>query len=186
VELASFGSWKDVLAYARSSDAVVDGLYYQAPLDYRPTRLSPCGPDVGSWGDRVRCGPYSYLVRGRTIRIWPPGSNLRRDDPNRADPFTADVHHLPRFRRPVTQSRFTSSSENPLLSEGAGSLLLAGVGLVVVGVIGYGIYKLMQTPAAAQAASQAGQTQALPANLPPMPVNVVSPSENPYTTDSGS
>ncbi len=261
-------------AYARTGGP----LYYQAPLDYRPTRLDSCIDFLEFYEHQfVRCPPYTYRVRAQTIRIFPPGSNLQKNDPYRADPFTADVHHLPRFRRPVTKSRFISSSENPstsatikkgdlveftrtpvrhytmgdgevgvatederpdgsvrvelanrstfqaryihaygwggwmpediepiwakyhggddygyddyenpLLSEEGGSLLLVGVGIVILGAIGYSIYKLTQTPAAAQAASQAGQAQALPANLPPMPVNVVTPSENPYTTDSGS
>ncbi len=166
-ELRSFASWKDVLAYARTGGP----LYYQAPLDYRPTRLDSC---IDFLEDRpvVRCPPYTYRVRAQTIRIFPPGSNLQKNDPYRADPFTADVHHLTRFRRPL------ESRENPL-STGQ-TLGWVAVGVTVVGLIGYAIYKNSQ---ASTAATQA-QTQGALANLPPMPVNVVTPSENPYTTDS--
>lgn len=176
-ELRSFASWKDVLAYARTGGP----LYYQAPLDDRPTRLDSC---IDFLEDRpvVRCPPYTYRVRAQTIRIFPPGSNLQKNDPYRADPFTADVHHLTRFRRPWKWLRDPplESRENPL-STGQ-TLGWVAVGVTVVGLIGYAIYKNSQ---ASTAATQA-QTQGALANLPPMPVNVVTPSENPYTTDSGS
>jgi hypothetical protein len=54
-------------------------------------------------------------------------------------------------------------------------------GLVIAAGIGYLVYQSKQAQAAASSIAQP-----LPANLPPMPVNVVSASENPYTTDSGS
>lgn len=50
-------------------------LWYQAPMDARPTRLG---------------GSVQYKIRKTTIRIIPPKHD--------ADPFTADKGHLDRFR----------------------------------------------------------------------------------------
>jgi len=71
-----FETWTDVLTYARRGEL----LYYHAPLDIEPVRL------------------WTFEVRPRTIRIWPPGSE-GRGRTRTADPFTADHHHLDRFRR---------------------------------------------------------------------------------------
>jgi hypothetical protein len=84
MNLVAFKSWPEVLAYARTGGP----LYYQAPMDQRPTMLRP-----GSGT------PYSYEAKARSIRIWPPGSTGRGRS-RTADPFTADAGHLERFSRP--------------------------------------------------------------------------------------
>lgn len=76
-EFRAFGTWQEVLAYARTGAP----LYYQAPLDYRPVRVQ-------------------YKVGARTIRITPPGAR-GRGRLRTSDPFTADSAHLDRFRRPA-------------------------------------------------------------------------------------
>ena len=73
--LRHFHTWKEVLAYARTGAP----LYYQAPMNYQPSRLT------------------KFQVKAKTIRIWPPGSEGRGRN-RTADPFTADAHHLDRFR----------------------------------------------------------------------------------------
>jgi hypothetical protein len=85
MNLAPFESWADVLAYARTGAP----LYYQAPMDRQPTGLRP-----------GRNSPYSYEARGRTIRIWPPGS-AGRGRQRTSDPFTADAGHLSRFSHQI-------------------------------------------------------------------------------------
>jgi hypothetical protein len=85
MELEPFRSWADVIAYARTGAP----LYYSAPLDRRPVRLNP-----------GRNMPYSYEVRARTIRVWPPGS-VGRGRFRTSDPFTADREHLSRFFKPI-------------------------------------------------------------------------------------
>src|SRR5574342_879105 len=80
-----FEKWADVLEAARRGKP----LYYKAPLDPRPIRLTP------SEGDKTRV-PYTYEVKSRTIKIWPPGS-VGRGSQRYSDPFTADSGHLDRF-----------------------------------------------------------------------------------------
>jgi hypothetical protein len=75
-----FLSWQEVLLFARAGAV----LYYHAPLDYARNRLTP--------GKH----PYGYVVRARTLRIYPPWS-IGRGRHRTADPFTADKHHLSRF-----------------------------------------------------------------------------------------
>lgn len=65
-----FSRWADVLDAARRGDT----LWYQAPLDYRPVSI-------------------------RVVRVFKNGK-IRIDPMSRdADSFTADAHHLDRFRR---------------------------------------------------------------------------------------
>ncbi len=82
-ELKGFDCWASVMRAARNGER----LYYQAPLDARPTELVP--------GKSSTC---CYHVRPRTIRIWPPGS-VGRGRQRTADPFSATSHHLSRFSR---------------------------------------------------------------------------------------
>jgi len=84
--LIPFKSWADVLAYARTGQP----LYYRAPMDRRATKLVPSEGDPS---------PYTYEVRARTIKIWPPGS-VGRGRSRTSDPFSTDTGHLERFSRP--------------------------------------------------------------------------------------
>jgi hypothetical protein len=155
MNLEGFSSWSGVLAYARTGGP----LYYQAPMDHRPTRLSPCHPGYdthGRYHDAGRgCGPYQYFVRARTIRIWPPGS-VGRGRGRTADPFSADAGHLGRFSKPVNGSEENPMrrfhKKNPMTS--TEDLLLAGAGVAVLALVGYAMYSK----------SQAAQTQVTPAN----------------------
>jgi hypothetical protein len=83
-DLVGFNEWRGVLEYAETGGP----LYYQAPLDRGPELLRPGKNE-----------PYSYEVRARTIRIWPPGS-VGRGRNRTSDAFTADAGHLERFSRP--------------------------------------------------------------------------------------
>jgi len=164
-ELFKFSSWNDVLAYAHGGGP----LYYQAPMDARPTKLNQCYKHVA----RQPCAPYTYAVRGKTIRIFPPGSNRRPSDPDRADPFTADKGHLDRFSAPEEKmlGDDSFSRENPAGMSNAEMIGLGVLGLVVVGGIGYWLYTRAQ---ASSTAAQASAAQALPtaagsATLPPTP-----------------
>ena len=74
----SFATWERLLAYVKRGNPV----WYQAPLDVRPTRLTQ--------GKK----PFGYEPRARTVRIYPPGRGKART----SDPFTADAGHLDRFR----------------------------------------------------------------------------------------
>lgn len=81
----SFAAWKDVLAWCKAGKDV----YYQAPMSPEPVKLraaSTSGP-----------APYTYELRARSLRIFPPGS-IGRGRMRTADPFTADAGHLDRFR----------------------------------------------------------------------------------------
>ena len=83
-----FSSWPEVLAAARRGDV----LYYWAPLDRQPVGFRP---------QPFRFGPtLSYLVRPRSIRMWPLGS-VGRGVGRTSDPFTANAGHLDRFYRKV-------------------------------------------------------------------------------------
>lgn len=152
--LDGFTSWSDVLAYARTGGP----LYYQAPMDYRPTRLSPCHPGYdtrGKYHDAGRgCGPYQYFVKARTIRVWPPGS-VGRGRGRTSDPFTADAGHLDRFSRPVNGSEENPMrrfhKKNPMTS--TEDLLLAGAGVAVLALVGYAMYSKNQQASGAVAAS---------------------------------
>ena len=84
--LVPFATWDDVLMAAKLGAE----LYYQAPLDVKPTRFTP----VTNRSVRVE---QTYELRVRTIRIFPPGF-VGRGRYRTSDPFTADVEHLPRFR----------------------------------------------------------------------------------------
>jgi hypothetical protein len=84
-KLGGFASWADVLTAAKAGKE----LYYQAPLDHRPTRITP----------RTYSGQENaYEARARSIRIWPPGST-GRGRWRTADPFTADAEHFNRFSK---------------------------------------------------------------------------------------
>jgi hypothetical protein len=87
VDLIKFATWRDVLEWCAAGKPV----YYQAPLDYRPTRLltTETFPALG----RV---PYTYQARARTICIFPPGC-IGRGKSRTSDPFSADAKHLGRF-----------------------------------------------------------------------------------------
>ena len=80
-----FDSWSEVLQHCAEGLPV----YYQAPLDLKPTKLRPRDVEVGPT-------PYTYEARPRTVRIWPPGS-IGRGRRRTADPFSADAKHLSRF-----------------------------------------------------------------------------------------
>ena len=84
--LVRFADWPAVLAYAATGAT----LYYQAPMDVRPTCLTAAGPG--------RQLPWTYKVtaRPKAIKIKP-----HRDC---GDPFTADHGHLARFLRPADES----------------------------------------------------------------------------------
>lgn len=70
VEFLPFDTWDQVLAHVANHYSV----WYHAPLDVRPVRVS-------------------VTLRGAKLRVYPPS--------NDADPFTADASHLERFRRRV-------------------------------------------------------------------------------------
>jgi hypothetical protein len=72
-EFEGFATWKDVLNYAEAGGE----LYYHAPLNYRPKLI------------RV-----VMVYKNGKIRIDPMSSD--------ADNFTADKHHLDRFKRKTT------------------------------------------------------------------------------------
>lgn len=148
-ELIRFPEWADVLDYAHTGRP----LYYQAPMDAFAVRLTQCFKHT-RWQP---CAPYTYVVRGKTIRIFPPGSNRRPSDPDRVDPFTATRGHLDRFSRPVNGSqenpmRRRFRKKNPMTS--TEDLLLAGAAVAVAGLVGYALYSK----------SQAAQTPVTPAN----------------------
>ena len=75
-----FDSWSAVMAAARRGET----LYYWAPMDHQSVALTP--------GKHAR----GYIVRARTLRIYPSGS-FGRGRARTADPFTADKGHLDRF-----------------------------------------------------------------------------------------
>jgi hypothetical protein len=83
--MTRFADWAAVLAAAARGER----LYYQAPLDVRPTLVRPAN------GERT---PYTYEARARTLRIYPPGC-VGRGRLRTSDPFTADAGHLDRFTR---------------------------------------------------------------------------------------
>lgn len=86
MDLVKFSSWPALLAYAATGAP----LYYQAPLDVRPTALSACTEGrIGSW-------QYKVTKQPKAIRIKP-----RRDA---GGAFTADQNHLARFLRPAAAS----------------------------------------------------------------------------------
>jgi hypothetical protein len=87
MELVKFGSWSEVMAHAQAGRP----LYYQAPLNHQATRFLP-GSNQS----------FSYQAKGRTIRMWPPGSTGRGKS-RTADPFNADSKHLDRFSHPAEQ-----------------------------------------------------------------------------------
>jgi hypothetical protein len=87
MELVKFGSWPEVMAHAQAGRP----LYYQAPLNHQATRFLP-GSNQS----------FSYQAKGRTIRMWPPGSTGHGKS-RTADPFNADSKHLDRFSRPAEQ-----------------------------------------------------------------------------------
>ena len=68
--LIIFNTWSELQAHIAAGLP----LWYQAPMDYRPVHIEAV-----------------LLPRTGNIRVFPP-----TDD---ADPFVADVDHLPRFRR---------------------------------------------------------------------------------------
>jgi hypothetical protein len=88
MELVPFTSWADVLAYAQTGEPI----YYKAPMDRYPARLTPSNPKARS--------PFTYQAQTRTIKVWPSGS-VGRGRNRTADPFSADAGHLDRFLRPV-------------------------------------------------------------------------------------
>jgi hypothetical protein len=88
MELAPFESWADVLAYAQTGEPI----YYKAPMDRYPARLTPSNPKARS--------PFTYQAQTRTIKVWPGGS-VGRGRNRTADPFSADAGHLERFLRPI-------------------------------------------------------------------------------------
>lgn len=98
-ELSHFQTWKDVLAYAQTGAPI----WYQAPMDHRPIKLHP-RKEQGE--ERV------YEAHARTIRVWPSGSTGRGRN-RTADPFTADVSHLDRFRRPTGPAQEMSEEWAP-------------------------------------------------------------------------
>jgi hypothetical protein len=131
VTLEHFHSWADVLAYARRGAP----LYYHAPLDSHPVRIYPKTWD----GEQL-----AYVVRARTIRIWPSGST-GRGRRRTSDPFTADAGHLDRFRYPARGV----VRENPTLGDHVDnavghfvnehpwiSALVGGVALGAAGYVG--------------------------------------------------
>lgn len=81
-----FKTWAEVLAAAKSDEK----LYYQAPMNHRPTALRRILE-----GDKWATG---YEPKARTLKIYPPGSR-GRGRIRTADPFTADAGHLNRFSR---------------------------------------------------------------------------------------
>ena len=76
-----FETWDQVLEYVTKGKCSLDscGIYYQAPMDYRPVLVLA-----------KRRG------NGRKVRIIPPGLL--------ADPFWADAGHLDRFLRAVDET----------------------------------------------------------------------------------
>jgi hypothetical protein len=79
------------------------------------------------------------------------------------------------------------NDENPAKSEND-SFLFLGIGVVLVGIVGYAIYRATTQAAQVQVQQIAAQPQVStpPAgSVPPMPVNITSTSESPYTTDQG-
>jgi hypothetical protein len=86
--LERFATWADVLAHAHAGRP----LFYQAPLDARPTRF-----DVRRGAEHATC---RYVARARTLRMTPPGA-IGRGRMRTADPFTADAGHLDRFTRAI-------------------------------------------------------------------------------------
>lgn len=75
-ELVKFDTWQEVLEHVRAQKPV----WYQAPLDRTPMRLSYKVPEH-----------YGVRIQGNAVRIQPPKYA--------ADPFRADDRHLDRFRR---------------------------------------------------------------------------------------
>jgi hypothetical protein len=67
--MRTFATWTELLAHVSSDYS----LYYQAPMDYRPVLVS------------------ATVRKDGRLRVSPVYSD--------ADPFTADVAHLPRFRK---------------------------------------------------------------------------------------
>lgn len=86
----TFSTWGEVLEYARTGAP----LFYKAPLDYRAARLFQGRPEP--WRRGAALLVAHYVVRARSIRIWPPGST-GRGRVRTSDPFTADAGHLDRF-----------------------------------------------------------------------------------------
>ena len=84
---SDFASWGEVLEHARSGAP----LYYKAPMDYRAVRFRPIAAGEG-------VATYTYKVKARTIRMWPPGS-VGRGRLRTSDPFTANAGHLDRFSK---------------------------------------------------------------------------------------
>ena len=85
--LLGFPSWAAVLAYAETGAP----LYYRAPLDARPTRLTVARGFITS------AEPCTYVARARTIRVLT--GCIGRGAQRTSDPFTADAGHLARFSR---------------------------------------------------------------------------------------
>jgi hypothetical protein len=67
--LQNFATWTEVIDHVRAEYP----LFYQAPMDYRPVLVS------------------AVIRKDGKLRVYPALSD--------ADPFTADVAHLDRFRK---------------------------------------------------------------------------------------
>lgn len=81
--MGAFNSWKDVLEAAKRGEK----LFYRAPLDVMAISFVPRDAFKRS---------NTYEARGRTIKMFPPGS-AGRGRLRTSDPFTADAGHLDRF-----------------------------------------------------------------------------------------
>ena len=95
-----FKTWREVLDAAKSGDV----LYYQAPLNHRPTQLRRL-TEGDKWSTNV------YEPKAKTVRIIPYGAR-GRGRIRTADPFTADAGHLDRFRRGEGGGGFESVDES--------------------------------------------------------------------------
>lgn len=78
----SFSAWSELLDYVGRGEPV----YYQGPLDNRASRVDAKVLRRKRVPSLVRVSPFGYWPRGRRP----------------FDPFSADVGHLDRFRRPKT------------------------------------------------------------------------------------
>ena len=73
MDFGTFDTWNDAVKFARERN----GIWYQAPMDYRPR-----------W-----CG--LEFIRGNNLRLNPMNAS--------ADPFWANAGHLDCMRKPLTE-----------------------------------------------------------------------------------